>query len=109
MPSWAKKTIPSASGKDCENLGVMFGRTENQLLFYSWYDGKNALSMLTSSGTWLWGVNLKDGDSVKNNMLAFSAVDSSTDVTIVTSGISIINYSLVVTSSVSPYSLKSSS
>jgi hypothetical protein len=87
----------------------MFGRTEDHILLYSFYDGKNTLSMMSSAGTWLWGYKFKNGDYNLNNILAFAAIDSSTDMTVATSGSGYIFYSRIVTSSTSPYSLLSGS
>ena len=87
----------------------MFGRTEDQILLYSYYDGKNTLSMMSSAGIWLWGYTFKNGDSKLNNILAFSIIDSTTDMTVTTTGNGYIYFNRIVTSSTSPYSLLSGS
>ena len=65
--------------------------------------------MMSSAGIWLWGYTFKNGDNKYNNILAFSTIDSSTDMTVTTTGNGYFFYNRIVTSSFSPYSLLSGS
>jgi hypothetical protein len=102
-PVWAKKTLTSASIDDCSNLGLAFGRGENFLYAFSWYNGKSTISLLDSNGLSYWQYSSAGGDSVYDNLIYYKAIDTSTDMIIATSGYYLINYSRIISSSASPY------
>jgi hypothetical protein len=53
-PVWAKKTLKSTAVDDCSNLGLAFGRGENFLYAFSWYNSKSTISLLDSNGIAYW-------------------------------------------------------
>jgi hypothetical protein len=100
-PVWAKKTLISASLSDCSNLGLAFGRGENFLYAFSWYNSKNTISLLDSNGLSYWQYSSIGGN--KNNLIYYKVIDASTDMIIATCGYNIIYYSRIISSSASPY------
>jgi len=63
-PVWAKKTLSSTSllpWADCSHLGLAFGRDENFLYAFSWYNAKSTISLLDSNGLSYWQYSSADG------------------------------------------------
>jgi hypothetical protein len=68
-PIWGKKTILSNSTSDCSNLGLTFGRSENFVYSFSWYNSKSFISMLDTNGVSLWQFATPNGDAALNNLI----------------------------------------
>jgi hypothetical protein len=68
-PIWAKKTLKSAFEDDCSNLGLAFGRGENFLYAFSWYNSESTISLLGSNGLSYWQFSTSGGDSIYNNLI----------------------------------------
>jgi hypothetical protein len=102
-PVWAKKTKSSVSLSDCSNLGLAFGRSENFIYAFSWYNSKSTISLLDSNGLAYWQYANGAGSIEFNNLIEYKAIDAATDMVIATSGGTIIYYSRIISSSTSPY------
>jgi hypothetical protein len=99
---WAKTTFGTSI---CNNLGLIFGRTESLLYAYSEYNSMATLSLLDSDGNQKWSYALSNG--VDNTLLYFKAIDVSTDMVVATSKSgNVIKYSRILSSSASPYSVQ---
>jgi len=68
-PVWAKKTLASTYMDDCSNLGLAFGRGENFLYAFSWYNSKSTISLLDTNGLAYWQYANGDGHSIYNNLI----------------------------------------
>ncbi len=102
--SWIKKTVGS-SFSNCGHLGLIFGKTENLLYAFSWYNGLSTVSLLDSDGNSIWQYSTPDGDSLFSNTINYKEIDSANDMVIATSGYNNIIYNRIFHSSSSPYSV----
>jgi len=68
-PVWAKKTLKSGTASDCSNLGLAFGRNENFLYAFSWYNSKSTISLLDSNGLAYWQYANGAGSIEFNNLI----------------------------------------
>lgn len=50
---WMKKTVYTL-GFNCDHLGLVFGRLENQIYAYSWHNGQSTISLLDTDGNSKW-------------------------------------------------------
>ncbi len=108
LPIWAKKTLTSG-GDDYGHLGLTFGRGESFLYAFSWYNSKATLSLLDLNGDSKWQYSTPDGSSSKSNLIQYKNMGADLDMVIATSGGIYINYNVVISSSVSPYSISTDS
>ena len=89
----------------CNNLGLIFGRTESLLYSFSEYNSMATLSLLDSDGLKKWSYALTNG--FDSTLLYFKAIDSSTDMVVASSKSgAIIMYSRIISSSISPYTVR---
>ena len=85
---WIKKTLGTTN---CGHLGLVFGRSEQFLYAFSWYNSLATVSLLDTDGNSLWQYSTPDGDSGNSNMIKYLQIDASTDMVLATSGSSYIN------------------
>ena len=83
---------------------MKFGRNENFIYAYSWYDGIATLSMMDSDGNYKWAYKFDSGIYQISNLIEYKEIDANTDMVIATSGKPII-YNVVITSRSPPYAL----
>ncbi len=100
-PIWAKMSLANGGG----NLGLTFGRGELLLYAFSWYNNMATISLLDIAGNSKWQFSAPDGSSWQNNLIQYRALDLATDMVIATSGSTIINYNVIISSSATPYSI----
>jgi hypothetical protein len=103
-PTWAKKTIPiAASPADCGHLGLEFGRSEELLYVYSWYNNLCTISMMTSNGNSIWQHSMAGGSRLYSNFIQYKNIDASTDLIVASSGSPKVSYHRILAFTSPPY------